>query len=228
MSRKTQSIGGVLLVLIATISACSPNSAAEPTTDPNAIYTSAAVTVQAQLTKAAEGKPTATYTMQPPTETPTLEPSPMQTDSSAPGEPVETAAQPSLPTATATYVPPVAAAKYELVSQNPADGTTLPPDYKFDMIWTIKNTGTTTWTEDYTVQFFIGDRIAGTKYTITSYNFRESVEPGKTTNIIVDMMTASTAGEYYSWWKIKDENGNNFGDLDVTISVGGPTMTPTP
>jgi len=228
MSRKFQRIGIFILIMLITLPACSPKTAAEPTTDPNMIYTSAAITVQAQLTKAAEGKPTATYTLQPPTETPTVEPLPMQTEPGVPGEPVQTATQASLPSATATYAPPVAAAKYELVSQDPADGTTLAPDYKFDMIWTIKNTGTATWTEDYTVQFFIGDRIGGTKYTINSYNFRESVEPGKTTSIIVDMMAPSSPGEYYSWWKIKDENGNNFGDLDVTLSVGGPTMTPTP
>jgi len=226
-----------LLIIAAAVfilSACNGQSG-EPTIDPDSIYTAAAQTVEAQLTQAAEQNPSPTFTQAPPTETlaPAVEQptSAAQTDTtpaSQPGQPVETSTPLVLASFTASPPPPSAQAKYELVSQDPGDGAVLSPNYKFDMTWTIKNTGTETWTELYTIQFFLGDRISGGHYTINQYNFREAVEPGDTTTLIVDMMTPSSAGEYYSWWKLKDEMGNNFGDVDVTIVVSGPTKTATP
>lgn len=234
MSRNKKSLLGLLLLATVVLATACNGQSAEPTLDPDAIYTAAAMTVEAQLTQAAEQNPTPTFTMVPPTETlaaPAQEepavsqPAPAQ--ETTPGQPVATSTSLVLPTFTASPPPPSAAAKYELVEQDPDDGAVVAPDLKFDMTWTIKNTGTETWTELYTVEFFLGDRIGGGHYTINRYYFREPVEPGASTVLIVDMKTPSQSGEYYSWWKLKDDQGANFGDVDVTIIVGAaPTASP--
>lgn len=227
---------GLLIILFASIlAACNGQTSAEPTIDPDTIYTAAAMTVEAQLTQAAEQNPSPTFTQAPPTETlaPPQQPTQnaQQTEvmqTGQPGQPVATSTPLVLASFTASPPPPSAKPLYEIVDQDPDDGAVLSKSLKFDMTWTIKNTGTETWTELYTIEFFLGDRIGGGHYTINRYNFREPVEPGETTVLIVDMMTPSTGGEYYSWWKLKDDLGNNFGDVDVTIVVSGGAPTATP
>ena len=213
----------LILLSLSVLAACKGQANVEPTVDPNTIYTAAVMTVEAQLTQAALQNPSPTNTEPPPTQavppTQALQSTSAEQGQQAPGQPLVTSTTFVLPTFTATPPPPSAQAKYELVSQNPADQTVLAPNQKFDMVWTIKNTGTETWTEQYTIEFFLGDRIGAGHYTITRYNFRETVAPGKSTSLIVDMMTPAQAGEYYSWWKLKDHMGNNFGDLDVRLIV---------
>jgi len=228
-------VGLLLIAFVFTLAACN-GQPSEPTVNPDSIYTAAAITVEAQLTQATAENPTATFTQSPPTET-VAAPQQGQTQSSGqdataqanqPGQPVATSTTLVLSTFTASPPPPSSAkAQYELVSQDPSDGTVLPQGYRFDMSWTIKNTGTETWTEQYTIEFFIGDRIGGDRYTTNRYNFREAVEPGDSTVVIVDMKTPYQGGELYSWWKIKDETGSNFGDLDVQIVVQGSGSTAT-
>ena len=218
-----------LLLLLA---ACSGNTPAEPTMSPDAIYTAAAETVQAEIATKAALNPTATNTAMPlPTNTlpavnPTAGTVPL---GGTPGAPLTSAVAPTAmlgaPAATLTPLPTFtvvagapAAAKYELTGQDPADGTVLGKDYNFDAMWTIKNTGTTTWTKEYRLAFFTGDRM-NPGNAANYYAFRNEVPPGESITVIADMKTPLTAGSYYSWWKLKDDAGQNFGDLDLTIKV---------
>lgn len=220
---KIMKTSGLLIVLAAVLLSACGSGQAEPTINPDLIYTSAAMTVAAQLTEAAELNPTSTFTIMPPTETqaaPTLPINPPGTSvGGTPGQGLLTSTALVLPTFTASPLPPVAQAKYEVIGQSPADDTKIHPGTSFDMIWTIKNTGTETWTENYTVQFFTGDRIGGGHYTTAKYEFGKNIKPGETINVRVDMQAPKAKGEYYSWWKLKDANGVNFGDVDVTIIV---------
>ncbi|MCJ7623831.1 MAG: NBR1-Ig-like domain-containing protein [Anaerolineaceae bacterium] len=226
----------LIMPVILIITGCTSKDAQEPTLDPDAIYTAAAQTVEAQLTQAAEQSIPPTNTSLPPTEepaTPTSE-SPAGTTAQPPigGTPVgppqeQTPGQPVISTSTpftlatlTSTLPAPSSMKYELLSQNPADDTIMAAERSFDMVWEIKNTGTTTWTELFTIEFFLGDRIGGGRYTQNSYFFREPVLPGESTFVYVDMRTPITHGEYYSWWKLKDELGANFGDVSVNIIVG--------
>jgi hypothetical protein len=137
----------VILILTSLLGACKPTAPVEPTLDPDVIFTQAAETVAAQLTRTALSQPTATNTALPsPTVTPTIQ----------------------LPTATAVSDP--ANATPEVTSQtgstpNPnkmafvtdvtiPDGQVIPPGAKFVKTWRIKNTGTTTWTANYRVRLW--------------------------------------------------------------------------
>jgi hypothetical protein len=226
----------LILPVMMIFTGCTSQGTQEPTLDPDAIYTAAAQTVEAQLTHAAEQSSPPTNTSLPPTEEqqPTAE---SQSDGTPAQPPIgetpvvppqdQTPGAPIVATSTpftlATLTPSLPAPSnigYEIISQDPTDGSILPPETDFDMIWEVKNTGTSTWTELFTIEFFLGDRIGGGHHTQTRYYFRAPVLPGESILVFVDMRTPLTHGEYYSWWKLKDELGANFGDVDVTLVVG--------
>jgi hypothetical protein len=249
MSKKIQAAGLILITSLFLYTACSPKSG-QPTTNPDIVYTAAAQTVDAQLTGVAQPQnPTvdvnliytsAAQTMEvqltataiagnlvAPTSNQSI-PTLGLTSSAVPGgstpggQPVVTTLTPfSIATFTRTPPPPSSASdKYELTGQSPADNASIARVTKFDMTWTIKNTGTTTWTTLYTIEFFQGDRISGGDYDGKNrYYFPVEVPPGGTVSVFVDMKTPNAAGTYYSWWKLKNELGANFGDVDVTIEV---------
>jgi len=229
----------LLAVLILTTAACSAGGAGEPTSNPDLVYTAAAQTVQAQLTDAAnqnsaqdagiaatsavqtfQAQLTSTAAAATPTtesfQVPTIS---LQTQQgSTPGQPVVTFTPIVLATMTFTPPPP-SNDTYEIVGQEPADNTVFSTGgTAFDMIWFVKNTGTTTWTKQYTIEFFLGDRIGGTGEA-RRYYFHDEVKPGETIDLYVDMTVPTTEGTYYSWWKLKNEYGANFADLDVTLIV---------
>ncbi|MBI9047200.1 MAG: hypothetical protein JEZ06_22125 [Anaerolineaceae bacterium] len=239
--RKFIAISTILLITLIT-SGCKEAAPEEPTIDPNVIYTSAAETVAAQLTQdTVAQQPTldpmlvhteaaqtieAKLTKDAPAQPVAKNTIPGQAQTAAPGQPLNTVTP--IVIATLTSAPlPQAADKFELIAQEPADGTVITKEHEFDMVWTIKNTGTTTWDEEYSVVWFdFTDRIDASGTEAKQYFFREVVLPGETTNIIVDMFTSAKSGEYYSWWKIKNNLGQNFGDLDVTIIVVSPDAPP--
>ncbi len=226
MTYKQRTLRTALLVFAVStllLAACTPKAPAEPTLSPDAIYTAAAQTVAAEVATKEALNPTATMTFTPlPTNTQPVV-STQQPVSGTPGAPVTTSAATTaaapLPTFTqaAAQIAP-SAAKYELVSQEPADNSTIQPGVGFDAAWVIKNTGTTTWTKEYSLAFFIGERMnPGNKSNV--YTFVNEVKPGETIRVAADMAAPTKAGEYYSWWKLKDDQGQNFGDVDITIKV---------
>ena len=111
----------LLMVASLILTACGPS--AQPTLDVNAIYTSAALTNQAQLPTAAPAQPTAT------------------------SAPAATAVPPTVapPVAACTD-------SAELVSEDPLDNAVFKPGDKITKRWTLKNTGTCVW-NNYRLEF---------------------------------------------------------------------------
>jgi hypothetical protein len=128
MNAKRRSLFAWLVLLIIaslTLAACSPSAQppAQPTLDVNAIYTSAALTMQAKAPTQAPALPTAT------------------------SAPAATAVLPTVapPTAACTD-------SAELVSEDPLDNAVFKPGEKITKRWTLKNTGTCVWT-NYRFEF---------------------------------------------------------------------------
>jgi hypothetical protein len=214
------------------LSACSINpSFPTPTkADPGVVLTAAAETALARLNT----NPTATEKPQP---TATVGPTPTVLATIQPGPTTVVTAVTAAPTVQATSTtggnqsaPP--GDKAELVSDlEVPDGTVFQPGQNFVKIWRIKNTGTTTWTKEYSLARISGDAIVGPG----SVNVPNQVAPGETVDIPVSLTAPTTTGTHTSYWKLKNAQGQYFGgsaSLDTAIWVqiivaGSGTPQPT-
>ena len=191
---------------------------AEPTIDQGQLRTEVAqtvvanVTYEAALTKAAE--PTATVEVVAPTQeeaaevplTPTL---PIETFT-------PTAVIPSLtPTATTQIVYPTWTPTYypdraELSAISPAQGKTYSPGADFDLVLTLKNTGDSTWNSNFYVKFVSG--VSGETHAdsaVTLVYVPGSVAPGKTVDLVIDMIAPQASGYYQSNWTFINNDGTS-------------------
>jgi hypothetical protein len=227
-------IGGLcILASCLFMTACGSAATQSPTPDPALIYTSAAQTVEAELTQTDEAGPaTATITPFPlitdtpggvPTAIlgngavlPTL-PGPQTTIVATIGTPA--VATPTVGQATGPTLPkPAVADKAEWISNDPPDNALVNTNAKFDITWQVKNTGTTTWTKKYQFRFFGGSIIMEHK----QFNFRDTVKPGETGTFIADAVAPSKPGTYNTFWKLTNDQGQNFGDVSLVIKVVKP------
>ncbi len=213
---------GVFTILIFAISltACKPAVPAEPTLDANAIFTQSAQTMIAQLTRTALSLPTATNTEQPtPTLTPTQEPTftpETQTTSTTPV---------SSPVVGSTPNPNKMVFVADITIP---DGQVIPPGTKFVKTWRLKNTGTTTWKENYKVRLWAGQSFGAP----TSFLLGQEVKPNAEVDISIEFTAPTQQGEYSSYWILSDEIEANFGTVfNVTFVIGTlatSTATTTP
>lgn len=200
---------GMLILLAAATSACGLlGPKAQPTMDPQAFQatldaaaTVALQTIVAQITETAQA--------QPPAQAPTDEP--IVIAPTATTEPTSTATATLVPTLppTATNVPPTAAPTHtstpkpldcSIISQSPALGAKLNTGTDFDMVWTLKNTGTVKWeVGNVDVRFDSGSKLQ--KYGDV-YDLAKTVNPGEQITITVDMLVPGTAGTYKAVWKV--------------------------
>ncbi|MDX9864251.1 MAG: NBR1-Ig-like domain-containing protein [Anaerolineaceae bacterium] len=101
---------------------------------------------------------------------------------------------------TATPVPPTVCE----VSTSPSQYTTFAPNADFDTVWTVKNTSNTTWDKksvDY--KYVSGTEMQ--KYN-KYYDMSETVDPGETVEIIVDMIAPGQKGTYTTKWAVVQGN----------------------
>ena len=80
-------------------------------------------------------------------------------------------------------------------------------DTPFTKTWRLQNTGTRAWGTGFTLSFLGGDRL--TDQTAVAVPV---VAAGAQGDVSVVMATPSTAGTYTSYWRMKDDRGNFFGD----------------
>ncbi len=227
-TRTTKLVIGILLMSFL-LSGCLNTAPAEPTPDAQAIFNSAVQTIQAGLTQSALLTPSATATLEPTvTFTVTVPPlQPIGQGTADPNQPSATALftlPPLSPLATATLPAVASGDKAEWVANQPPDGATVLTGAKFDVVWTVRNSGTTTWNTKYKLVYFSGAKF----HEKSSYGFREEVKPGNTTNLVIDAIAPSNPGDYETWWKLQNDQGQNFGDVTLLIKVvrPGPTNTP--
>lgn len=94
----------------------------------------------------------------------------------------------------------------DFVSETIADNTVEQANATFTKSWTLKNTGTCTWTTAYTLTLDSGEAMGG-----GSVNLTQDVAPGATVTVSVNLTAPATAGTYQGFWKLADANGAKFG-----------------
>lgn len=199
------------------------------TTDPNAVQTSVAQTVEAELTQVALDNPTATLA---PTATLPATATPAPTE-------------PQAPTATSVgAVPPsdgtLANHARFIEDVSIPDGTLVVAGDPFTKTWRIQNIGSETWVPGYFFVFINGDRMEGKAITLT-----QTTAPGGTLDISIPMIAPAQAGSYTGYWMFQTpdleegKDGPLFGiganasqalyvQVNVILPTPAPTNTATP
>jgi hypothetical protein len=200
----------VILLVAIFLSACNAPATATPTEAVSAVYTVAAQTLAAQAAKITS------------TSTPRATEAPMATNTEAV---ILTA------TAAATSVSPTSLAKdfcdnsAYIADVTIPDHTVMMPGQVFEKTWTVKNTGTCTWTEGYTIIFASGDLMGGTTRPIT-----QTVAPEQQVDVTVKLTAPNVIGDYTGVWRLANGKGRAFGEIVsvlITVSSGSPTVTVT-
>ncbi len=158
----------------------------------------ATVTPTVGATRTFNRRPTATVTE-------TVVPS----STSTPVPPTQTPAPTSTITPFPTQTPPVIAcnaAEYA-GSTNWPDDSLVPPNYYFNKKWTLKNTGSCTWTTGYAVVFVSGTRLG----SVTAVSMPVSVAPNQTVTVSVPLESPQYGGYYTSYWMLRSDSNEIFG-----------------
>ena len=202
---------GIGFVLTFLLSACGVAAPTMPTADVVAVINTA---VAASVTA---------YT--PPTFTPTVSPSPTAT-------PTTYILPTSIP-ATATsiwyreYYPYYTCADSAFISDvTIPDKTVLSPGETFVKTWRFRNTGSCSWTDDYSLVFVKGNDMDGSDVAID-----EIVRINKKVDVSVEMTAPDSEGTYTGYWVLMDDYGYTFGDtvyVKIVVSKDEVTSTPTP
>jgi hypothetical protein len=87
------------------------------------------------------------------------------------------------------------------------EGSILPPGVKFTKTWRIQNVGTCTWTSAYKLVFSTGDLLGSVK----AISLPESVPPGTTVDISIELTAPDEQGHYQGYWIFNDPQGYWFG-----------------
>lgn len=195
----------VLAYLIVTACASSTPGATPPTDSPEAVYTSVAQTVVAQMTQiSGNASPTPTLVATQPETLPTLTPLPTFTQV----VPIPT----WTPLPTSTPIPPTPTPLPCNLAQFVSDvtiidGTSFAPGDVFIKTWRLKNIGSCTWTTDYDLFFVNGDKMDGS----TLVALPKKVNPGETVDVSVELTAPSTEGTYLGNWQLRSASGQTFG-----------------
>jgi hypothetical protein len=214
-------IGGIWVCTCLLITACSSaDGEASPTPEPESVLTAAAQTADVQLTERA--KPQATTTPEPPGGTDTSF-TPTATTDLNPEDGPDVITSPTPTVATGG----VDQAEFWADVTIP-DGTDFNPGEGFTKVWNLKNSGTNTWTPEYTLAFFTGEQMSAPTEVPLSAN----VAPGATVDVSVDMVAPQSGGTYTGFWKMRNPAGEFFDywvfvQIDVVGEIAAGTALPT-
>ncbi|HEX8990294.1 MAG TPA: NBR1-Ig-like domain-containing protein [Anaerolineales bacterium] len=230
------------MLAAAALTSCNLGKAPAPTPDVNAIYTSAAQTMVADLS--AQQTQTAAAIPPTPVASPTLAASftplatfPIGTGAIPFGTPfalgtpftLGTPRTPlaTLPSGTGVYSMPVGCSDATYIGETaPYDKTVMTPGERFTKGWSLLNSGTCKWDGGFSFAFKSGDQMQGQDVLITD---ADTTLPGHSQAFVIHMQAPRAAGEYKGFWQMKNDAGQWFGSLvfvDIVIGTG-PTPTPT-
>lgn len=220
---------GLILALSLILSACNLGKQPEPTPDVAAIFTAAAQTMVAQFS----ADLTQTAQAIPPTATPAPTNTPFPTfavgGSPAPVLPLGTPSTLNAPfgsaplatitplAALATQAGPVCNNSEFITDVNYPDGTVVKGSELIAKVWRIKNTGTCTWDDGYTVRHVMGESMSAKTWEIKTKD--QFVKPGATVDIRIEMVTPSKAGEHGGCWQMFGDDGVGFGTAMCILIV---------
>lgn len=219
---KTMMLSIAATLMLALLAACGtanpPAATAAPTQDLNALRTEVAATVLAQCAQSCALTPLATFAA-------TNTPQPTATEAGTATATVD----PTSGTGTILTGTPGSATgdQAKWVSQSIQDGTRFAPNEAFNMTWTLRNVGVTTWTDGYRLRFYSGN-VMGAPNEIA---LDRDVAPNETIDITINMRAPATAGRYRTDWVMSTETLYNFNEpVFLEIVVGNPptsTVTAT-
>ncbi|MFO7585032.1 MAG: NBR1-Ig-like domain-containing protein [Anaerolineales bacterium] len=204
---KKRLVVSAIALLISALACNLPGGATTPEPDgPDAAFTIAAQTVEAELTLVALAQPT---TPAPPDE-PTSTPEPTQTLT-----PLVSSTPTPIPCNMASFVSDVTI----------PDGTNIVTGAGFTKTWRLRNTGSCTWNTSYSLVYDRGEKMSGPD----SQPLAGSVAPGQTVDISVSLTAPGTPGDYRGHWRLRDGSGVLFGlstgSFWVDIKAVAPTAT---
>jgi len=179
---------GLLLIILPACQRSASEDDAAATLDP--LYTQQALTVMAVSTAVAKT---------PQTPTPISFATPLSTSQVQPTQPLPT----PVPGGQTGFCD---AAQY-VADVTVPDDTVMVPSFAFTKTWRLKNVGTCTWNTGYKVDFDSGNPMSA----VFPVNLTNTVSPGQTIDISVNMVAPATAGSYQGNWKLKNASGAAFG-----------------
>lgn len=184
-------------IMALTLSACGLAAPAEPTQDPNMVFTQVAQTVMVSMTQTAEAMPPTptpepTATPQPtPTTAPTIDPATI---------PTQGPAAPLAPTATIQRFGDSA----QFNTQSPMDGKVFKTGEDFAFHVCLGNNGSTEWNTKYYLEFVSGQRLwSNTKY----FYVGNIVKPGGKWCFDLPSVAPYSPGSYITRWYFKNPDG---------------------
>jgi hypothetical protein len=114
-------------------------------------------------------------------------------------------------------------------------GTVVGRGQVFTKTWAVENTGTTTWTNDYTLVFDQGEQMDGPDEQPLLHYYHpliEDVKPGDLISITVVLTSSLEEGEFIGYWLLRDLEGEQFGfgpeskdpmQVDIIVKAGAGT-----
>jgi hypothetical protein len=186
------------LAAVLLVTACAPSAPPVPTVDVDAIYTSAARTVVAEITLTAAAF---TETPQP---TATEEPLPTATQiagltETTEGDPV--ASGTAVLCDSMTFDPGT-------VDVNIPDNSEMTPGQEFVKTWKVLNDGGCAWGAGYSLVYSYGDRMSGQPEPLATV-----ISVGQEIELSISFKAPSDAGEYLSAWRLANDKNIAFGKV---------------
>lgn len=113
-----------------------------------------------------------------------------------------------------------------LTDENYPDDTIVNPGETFTKSWLLTNTGSCTWTEEYSLVFNRGDDMEAPNRTALA----GWVLPGESVWLSLEMIAPFQPGSHIGFWNLEAADGTNFGPSGseafwVQIAIAGPTPT---
>jgi hypothetical protein len=87
------------------------------------------------------------------------------------------------------------------------DGTVIAGGESFTKTWQLRNIGSCSWDEEYSLVFIEGDSLDGLELVPLSLE----VKPGDDVQLSVLLSAPAESGTYQGAWKLRDTNGILFG-----------------